>query len=128
MPAIERLQKAKLHLLQLRGIEPFETAFGMQMEAPDAFNLDGETDAIHRLYGLERGARTGFAWQCLVARRLAERGVRFIELIDAGATQNWDSHYDMADHARLARNVDQPIAGLLQDLRQRGMLDDTLVV
>ena len=70
----------------------------------------------------------GFAWQCLVARRLAERGVRFIELIDTGSSNNWDAHGDMADHAPLARNVDQPIAGLLRDLKRRGMLDDTLVV
>jgi membrane-anchored protein YejM (alkaline phosphatase superfamily) len=109
-------------------IQSFETAFGMQMEAPDAFALDGESDETHELYGLVRGARSGFAWQCLVARRLAERGVRFIELIDTGASKNWDSHADMADHRRLSFNVDQPIAGLLCDLKRRGMLDETLVV
>src|SRR5262245_47912238 len=109
-------------------IKSFETAFGMQMEAPDVFNVDQESDETHTLYGLVRGAKTGFAWQCLVARRLAERGVRFIELIDSGANRNWDSHGDMADHGRLRNNVDQPIAGLLKDLKQRGMLDDTLVV
>ena len=73
-------------------------------------------------------ATTGFAWQCLVARRLAERGVRFIELIDVGSSNNWDAHGDMMAHAPLAKNVDQPIAGLLTDLKRRGMLDDTLVV
>ncbi|HMJ66192.1 MAG TPA: DUF1501 domain-containing protein [Candidatus Binatia bacterium] len=109
-------------------IKSFETAFGMQMEAPEAFDLSKESDATHDLYGLVRGARFGFAWQCLVARRLAERGVRFIELIDSGANANWDSHGDMAEHEEKARNVDQPIAGLLKDLKQRGMLDDTLVV
>lgn len=109
-------------------IQSFETAFGMQMDAPEAFNVDEESDATHELYGLVRGARIGFAWQCLVARRLAERGVRFIELIDTGANRNWDSHSDMADHLRLSYNVDGPIAGLLQDLKQRGMLEDTLVV
>ncbi len=109
-------------------IRSFETAFGMQAEAPEAFDLSGETDATHALYGLPRGQAEGFAWQCLVARRLAERGVRFIELIDTGASHNWDSHGDMADHDRLAKNVDQPIAGLLRDLKSRGMLDDTLVV
>ncbi|HEY1052480.1 MAG TPA: DUF1501 domain-containing protein, partial [Prosthecobacter sp.] len=62
------------------------------------------------------------------ARRLAERGVRFIELIDTGASGNWDAHGDMATHGPLAKNVDQPIAGLLADLEQRGMLKDTLVV
>ena len=109
-------------------IRSFETAFGMQMEAPEAFNVHEESDETHALYGLVRGARAGFAWQCLVARRLAERGVRFIELIDSGSNRNWASHVDMADHGRLRHNVDQPIAGLLQDLKQRGMLDDTLVV
>jgi uncharacterized protein (DUF1501 family) len=64
----------------------------------------------------------------LVARRLVERGVRFVELIDTGSSRNWDSHQDMADHQRLADNVDRPIAGLLLDLKQRGMLEDTLVI
>lgn len=109
-------------------IKTFETAFGMQMAVPDAFDLSRETEATHRLYGLERGSAKGFAWQCLVARRLIERGVRFVELIDTGSSGNWDSHGDMMDHARLAKNVDQPIAGLLQDLASRGMLEDTLVV
>src|SRR5205823_8426070 len=107
-------------------IRSFETAFGMQAEAPEVFDLSTETDATHRLYGLPRGSTRGFAWQCLVARRLAERGVRFIELIDTGASNNWDSHGDMNDHGRLARNVDQPIAALLRDLKRRGMLDETL--
>jgi len=109
-------------------IQAFETAFGMQAEAPEAFDLSRESEATHALYGLERGRTQGFAWQCLVARRLAERGVRFIELIDTGASNNWDSHGDMAEHDRLALQVDQPIAGLLRDLKSRGMLDDTLVV
>ena len=106
----------------------FETAFGMQAEVPDVFDLSKETDATLALYGLERGSTKGFAWQCLVARRLAERGVRFIELIDSGSSDNWDAHGDMLTHTPLAKNVDQPIAGLLRDLKQRGMLDDTLVV
>lgn len=109
-------------------IRSFETAFGMQREAPEAFDLSGETQATLDLYGLERGATTGFGWQCLVARRLAERGVRFLELIDVGSNSNWDSHGNMADHAKLAKAIDQPIAGLLTDLKQRGMLDRTLVV
>lgn len=114
---------------QLAGrIRAFETAAGMQQQAPEAFDLSKETDATHRLYGLERGSSKGFAWQCLVARRLAERGVRFIELIDTGSNHNWDSHSNMADHIALAQNVDRPIAGLLRDLKSRGMLEDTLVV
>src|ERR1700721_3034649 len=71
---------------------------------------------------------TGFGWQCLVARRLVERGVRFVEVIDTGSSNNWDSHGDMRDHEHLARNVDRPIAALLRDLKARGLLDDTLVV
>lgn len=121
-------QKRATDPLLAARIKSFETAFGMQMEAPEAFDLTRESDATLELYGLERGATLGFAWQCLVARRLAERGVRFIELIDSGASRNWDSHSDMADHGKLSRNVDQPIAALLKDLKWRGMLEDTLVV
>ena len=109
-------------------IRSFETAFGMQREAPEAFDLSREADETLRLYGVDRGATTGFGWQCLVARRLAERGVRFQELIDVGSSNNWDSHGNMADHERLARAIDKPIAGLLTDLKRRGMLDRTLVV
>jgi len=100
----------------------------MQMEMPDVLDLSKESDATLALYGLERGSAKGFAWQCLVARRMAERGVRFIELIDTGSNNNWDSHADMAAHGPLARNVDKAISGLLRDLKGRGMLDDTLVV
>ncbi len=114
-------------LLRAR-INSFETAFGMQAEMPEVFDFSRESDATLRLYGLERGTTNGFAWQCLVARRLAERGVRFVELIDSGSSGNWDAHGDMMTCAPLAKNVDQPIAGLLRDLKQRGMLDDTLVV
>ena len=109
-------------------IRSFETAFGMQREAPEAFDLSKESNETLALYGLDRGATTGFGWQCLVARRLAERGVRFLELIDVGSSSNWDSHGDMGDHARLAKAIDKPIAGLLTDLKQRGMLERTLVV
>lgn len=106
----------------------FETAFGMQMAVPEAFDFTRETDATHELYGLKSGQNNGFGWQCLAARRLAERGVRFIELIHTGSSGNWDSHGDMMDHERLAKQVDRPIYGLLTDLKHRGLLDDTLVV
>jgi hypothetical protein len=109
-------------------IQSFETAFGMQAALPEAFDLSRETASTLRMYGLEPGGAPGFAWQCLVARRLAERGVRFIELIDSGSSDNWDAHGDMLTHAPLARNVDRPIAALLHDLKSRGMLADTLVV
>lgn len=109
-------------------LETFETAFGMQMAVPDAFDFARESDATLADYGLQRGQTTGFGWQCLAARRLIERGVRFVELIDTGSAKNWDAHGDMLTHGPLAKNVDQPIAGLLQDLKRRGMLDETLVV
>jgi hypothetical protein len=109
-------------------IKSFETAFGMQTEMPDVFDLSKEDDATLEMYGLPRGSTNGFAWQCLVARRLAERGVRCVELIDVGSSSNWDAHGDMLTHAPLAKNVDQPIAALLKDLKQRGMLEETLVV
>jgi hypothetical protein len=109
-------------------IRSFETAYGMQQAMPSALDLSQETDATLRLYGLERGATQGFAWQCLIARRLSEHGVRFVELIDSGSSNNWDSHGAMKDHVPRAKNVDQAIAGLLTDLKSRGMLDETLVV
>jgi hypothetical protein len=123
------------HLLRHAGdsdlaarIRTFETAFHMQTEARDVFDLSRESDETLAMYGLQRGQTDGFGWQCLVARRLAERGVRFIELIDCGSSKNWDQHGDMAEHAERARYIDQPIAGLLQDLKRTGLLDDTLVV
>jgi hypothetical protein len=133
---LDLLDRYNRRHLQARPAEPalaariksFETAFGMQKEMPEVLDLSKETDATLNLYGLARGSTNGFAWQCLVARRMAERGVRFIELIDIGSHDNWDAHADMQSHGPLAKNVDQPIAGLLQDLKGRGMLEDTLVV
>lgn len=117
------------HDLELAArIKTFETAFQMQFAAPEAFDLSRETDETLRLYGVKRGDTQSFGWQCLVARRLAERGVRFIELIDSGSSNNWDSHGDMAGHLPLAKKIDRPIAGLLQDLKRRRLLDDTLVI
>jgi hypothetical protein len=109
-------------------IKSFEVAFGMQMEMPEVLDLSKETDATLELYGLERGSTKGFAWQCLVARRMMEHGVRFVELIDVGSSNNWDAHSNMKSHEPLAKNVDRPIAGLLKDLKSRGLLEDTLVV
>jgi len=109
-------------------IKSFETAFGMQREMPEVLDLSKETDATLKLYGLERGSTKGFAWQCLIARRMIEHGVRFVELIDIGASNNWDAHDNIKSHEPLARNVDRPIAGLLRDLKSRGLFEDTLVV
>jgi hypothetical protein len=133
---LQMLQERNREHLRQRGGDPdlaarigsFETAWGMQQEAPEVFDLSREPDRVLDLYGLPRGSTQGFAWQCLVARRLAERGVRFIELIDVGSANNWDAHGDMDTHLPLARNVDRAIAGLLKDLKMRGMLDETLVV
>jgi len=109
-------------------IKSFETAYGMQAEMPGALDLSRESAATLALYGLKRGQTDGFGWQCLVARRLVERGVRFVELIHTGSSGNWDSHGNMADHGRLAKQVDQPMAGLIQDLKRLGLFDDVLVV
>ena len=111
-------------------MQSFETAAGMQLAAPDAFDVSQESEATHKLYGLDSGDTDSFAWQCLVARRLAERGVRFIELIDGDTNvdRNWDAHAQLTKYDRLARNVDRPIAGLINDLKSRGMFDDTLLV
>ncbi|MFO0503285.1 MAG: DUF1501 domain-containing protein [Acidobacteriota bacterium] len=109
-------------------LQSFETAFGMQSEMPAVFDFSKESDATMQLYGLERGQTSGFGWQCLVARRLAERGVRFIELIDTGSSNNWDVHAEINGMIPLAKNADKPIAGLIKDLKSRGMLEDTLVV
>ena len=109
-------------------IQSFETAFGMQMAVPDAFDFSTESATTLESYALQPGQTTGFGWQCLAARRLIERGVRFVELIDTGSSGNWDAHGDMMTHVGLAKNVDQPIAALLKDLKARGILQDTLVV
>lgn len=109
-------------------IKSFETAFGMQTEAPEVFDLSGETAATLEMYGLKPGETSSFGWNCLIARRMVEKGVRFVECIDVGSTKNWDDHSNMLNHARLAKNVDQPIAALLRDLKQRGLLEETLVV
>jgi hypothetical protein len=116
-----RIQEAELGLLA-------RLNQSHQQEMPDVHDLARETDATLALYGLERGQTQGFAWQCLVARRMVERGVRFVELIDSGSSNNWDAHADMKAHGPMARNVDRPIAGLIRDLKSRGLLDDTLVV
>ena len=109
-------------------IRSFETAFGMQRAVPDAFDFASESAKTLQNYAIEPGKSTGFGWQCLAARRLVERGVRFVELIDTGSAGNWDAHGDMMTHESLAKNVDQPISALLTDLKQRGLLNETLVV
>ena len=106
----------------------FQTAYKMQNIAPDLFDLKSESDATLDLYGLRRGDNTSYAWQCLMARRMAEHGVRFIEIIDTGSNRNWDAHGNIDSHKPLAEAIDQPIAGLIRDLKLRGMFADTLIV
>jgi hypothetical protein len=111
-------------------IESFELAYRMQSEAPDAFDISRETEATKRMYGIGNAATEVFGRQCLLARRLVERGVRFVQLYHTtGGFQPWDQHSDLkGGHANNAFATDQPIAGLLRDLQARGLLDDTLVI
>lgn len=106
-------------------IDSFELAFRMQTEAPEIFDLSKETEATRRLYGIDQEPTSNFGTQCLLARRLSEAGVRFIQVSHA----YWDQHSELkSQHAKLAAEVDQPIAGLLLDLKQRGLLEDTLLI
>jgi len=112
-------------------IASYELAARMQVSAPDAFDLSKESDETRKLYGLDRKETADFGTNCLTARRLLERGVRFVQLWSgtAGATGNWDNHGNIQKELTfIATMVDQPIAALLKDLKQRGMLEDTLVV
>jgi hypothetical protein len=109
-------------------INAFELAFRMQRHMPEAEDLSSETPATRRLYGLDDPVTAPFGRQCLLARRFAERGVRFIQVTHSDAMVQWDQHGNLrAGHAKNAREVDLPIAGLLHDLKARGLLDDTLV-
>ena len=109
-------------------IRSYELTGRMQMEAPEAVDLGSESAATRTLYGLDRKETSIFGRQCLLARRLVERGVRFVQLYH-GAGSKWDSHDNIEpNHTRLCQAVDFPIAGLIRDLRQRGLLDETLVI
>src|SRR5207247_10114929 len=107
--------------------DSFETARGMMRIAPEAFDLARESQGTLDAYGVQAGDNRSFAAQCLLARRLVERGVRTVKLIDTGASNNWDSHGNMQDDRPKALRVDQPLAALIGDLKQRGLLDETLV-
>ena len=112
-------------------IESFELAYRMQMAAPEALEISRETSATHRLYGTGNARCNAFARQALIARRLVERGVRFVQIYSGGFDNKdcWDGHNNIdANHRQFAGETDQPIAALLTDLKQRGMLDSTLVV
>src|SRR5581483_10952608 len=116
--------------LQAR-IASYELAFRMQQHAPEAIDLSKETEATKQLYGLDDAQTKEFGARCLLARRLVERGVRFILLFSGGGpvSVQWDAHDDIkGNHEKMCRWTDKPIAGLLKDLKSRGLLDSTLVV
>jgi hypothetical protein len=112
-------------------IASYELAFSMQRHAPEALDLDAESEETKRLYGIDESRTRDFGRRCLMARRLVERGVRFVQLYAGGAhtDSNWDAHDDLEkNHNFHAGRTDKPIAGLLKDLKRRGMLDSTLIV
>ncbi|NNC87958.1 MAG: DUF1501 domain-containing protein [Akkermansiaceae bacterium] len=106
-------------------MESYELAYRMQMEVPDVIDLKSEPEYIREMYGMNRKETADFGRQCLMARRMVEEGVRFVQIFSGG----WDSHdYLERGHSARIRSVDQPMAALIRDLKQRGMLDDTLVI
>ena len=114
-------------------IASYELAARMQLAVPEVTSIDGESEATRELYGLNRDETKDFGRSCLLARRMLERGVRHVQLFSGGSFGspriNWDGHEDMKrNHGREAGRIDQPVAALIKDLRQRGMLDDTLVL
>jgi hypothetical protein len=112
-------------------IASYELAYKMQSTAPEAIDLADETPATLALYGLDRDVTRPFGRQCLLARRLVERGVRFIQIYSGGnhLDTSWDAHGDLVkNHNMHAAETDRPIAGLIADLKQRGLFDETLIV
>jgi hypothetical protein len=112
-------------------IESFELAYRMQTAAPEAFDIDRESEHTKKLYGMEDSRCAHFGRQCLMGRRLLERGTRFIQIYSGGNENQraWDGHIDiLGNHTQFAGETDKPIAGLLTDLEQRGLLEDTLVI
>ncbi|MBJ06312.1 MAG: hypothetical protein CMO40_04225 [Verrucomicrobiaceae bacterium] len=112
-------------------IKSFELAYRMQQEAPECVDVDSEPGHIRKLYGLDDGKCSHFARQCLMARRMIERGVRYVQIYSGGMEnqRSWDGHNDIVgNHTGFAGETDRPIAGLLQDLEERGLLEETLVI
>ncbi len=126
------LEAMNRHHLAAR-VRSYRLAARMQLAVPEVTHLSGETAATQALYGLDRPETADFGRGCLLARRLLERGVRFVQLYSGGTfgspRRNWDGHEDMRqNHGAEALRIDRPVAGLLRDLRRRGLLDDTLVL
>lgn len=110
-------------------IKSYELAFRMQMAVPEAISFKEEPEETRKLYGLDQENTKDFGQVCLAARRMSERGVRFVQVYHGGAGNAWDAHKDLKkNHTELSAQVDKPIAGLLKDLKQRGLLDETIVV
>lgn len=138
---LQRLQLDRLRAVNLEhqlhsGHEPalearinsFELAFRMQTEMPQVEDISGESEETQKLYGLDNPTTANFGRMCLMARRFAERGVRFIQVTHSDSNVQWDQHSDLKNgHSKNAKEVDLPIAGLLRDLKARGLLEDTLV-
>ena len=110
-------------------VASYELAYRMQTNAPGVMDISGESPSTLRMYGIDEAHTEGFGRQCLMARRFAESGVRFIQVnyADESTTPRWDQHSNMPKHEEHARATDKPVAGLLADLKQRGLLEDTLV-
>ncbi|MBX7208405.1 MAG: DUF1501 domain-containing protein [Verrucomicrobiaceae bacterium] len=109
-------------------IAAYELAFRMQAQAPDVVDISKETETTRKLYGIDNKTTADFGTRCLLARRMVERGVRFVQLY-CGDTNGWDGHNDMeGNHSKLCAQSDLPVAGLLRDLKSRGLLDTTLIV
>lgn len=124
----QQLDRRASHDAELEAaLESHELAWRMQQLAPDVLDCSTETAATQKMYGIDDAKTKDFGQKCLLARRLCESGVRFIEVNYGGDSGNWDQHSDLPKHADHAKAVDRPIAGLLQDLKQRGLLEDTIV-
>jgi hypothetical protein len=109
-------------------LNSYELAFRMQSSAPEAVDLTHETDATRKMYGIDEEETRKYGSMCLVARRLVERGVRLVQLY-SGSNSGWDAHVDIEEnHSKRCKSSDKPVAGLLTDLKARGLLDDTLVI
>lgn len=108
----------------------YDLAFKMQTEAPGVFDISREPENVQKMYGIGTEITDDYGRRCLLARRLVEKGVRFVTVVSGGpAISQWDAHDDIEEnHLRMSARVDKPIGGLLQDLKQRGLLDSTLVV
>ncbi len=125
----EHLKTSPARLAMEGRIASFELAFRMQTEMPGVQDISGESEATKKLYGLDDHVTANFGRQCLMARRFAERGVRFIQVTHSDGMVQWDQHGDLRKgHTKNAAEVDKPIAGLLADLKSRGLLEDTLVL